>query len=61
MADMVRMDEDVKQYVERLKAREKERQGGGTALADARAVNWLAREGAKAMGLATPVGKKVKP
>lgn len=54
----VRLDGDVQQLVRRLQDREAER--GNPGLSEVRAVNWLAREGAKAMGLATPVGKKVK-
>ena len=59
MATKVLMDEDVQQLVEWLKEREVKR--GAPRLSDARALNWMAREGARAMGLATPVAKKVKP
>ena len=59
MAEMVRMDEDVQRAVKGLQERESER--GAGKLSDARALNWLAREGARAMKLATPVAKKVKP
>ena len=56
MATMVRMDDDVKVLVTRLQKHEAER--GNPGLSDARALNWLAREGARAMDLATPVTKK---
>jgi len=52
----IRIDLDVLQLVRRLQAQEFER--GNPGLSDVRAVNWLAREGARAMGLATPVAKK---
>lgn len=56
MATMVRMDDDVKQLVVWLQEKEAER--GNPGLSDARALNWLAREGARAMDLTTPVAKK---
>ena len=51
MAEMVRMDEDVRDAVNALKASEKKR--GAPVPNDTRALNWLAREGARAMKLAT--------
>lgn len=59
MAEMVRLSSDVQAFVDVLKKKEAER--GNADLSDARAANWLAREGARAMGLETPAGKKVKP
>ena len=56
MATKVLMDDDVQKMVERLQERETKR--GAPRLPDARALNWLAREGARAMGLAAPVAKK---
>lgn len=59
MATKVLMDEDVQQMVNSLQEREVKR--GAPRLSDARALNWMAREGARAMELAAPVAKKVKP
>lgn len=53
------IDEDVQQLVSWLREREEKR---GNPMPAARALNWMAREGAKAMGFVTPVAKKaVKP
>lgn len=56
MATKVLMDEDVQRLVEKLQEREMKR--GAPKLSDARALNWMAREGARAMGFATPMAKK---
>lgn len=54
----VRLDEDVQQLVAWLV--EREAKEGRPGMSDKRALNWLAREGARAMKLATPVATVVR-
>jgi hypothetical protein len=56
MATKVQLDESTQKLVEQLQ--ERERKEGRPTLSDARAANWLIREGARVQGLTEKRGAK---